>query len=126
MRVLLHQGSTSTSGLHPPMASFVDFAPYVAGTVAGLLAFVLLRQRPGRPLPPGPKPLPVIGNLLDMPKEKEWLTYQAWNDKYGDVVCVNIFGQKIVILGSATAVEDLMEKRGTIYSGRPSTPMLDL
>jgi hypothetical protein len=108
------------------MASFVDFAPYVAGTVAGLLAFVLLRQRPGRPLPPGPKPLPVIGNLLDMPKEKEWLTYQAWNDKYGDVVCVNIFGQKIVILGSATAVEDLMEKRGTIYSGRPSTPMLDL
>ena len=30
------------------------------------------------PLPPGPKPVPVLGNALDLPKEQEWLTYEKW------------------------------------------------
>jgi hypothetical protein len=103
--------------------------PYIAGTIAGLIALAVLRRHTTRqtlPLPPGPKPLPLIGNLFDLPKEKEWLTYRAWNDRYGDVVCVDVLGQKIVILGSAAAVDALMEERGAIYSDRVQTTMLDL
>jgi hypothetical protein len=100
-------------------------APLIAAAVAGTLALLLLQRVPRRslPLPPGPRPLPLIGNLLDMPKEKDWLTYRAWNDQYGDVVYINALGQKIVILGSAQAVSDLLEQRGSIYSDRPTTPM---
>ena len=36
------------------------------------------------PYPPGPKPLPVIGNLLDMPTGYDWLTYAEWAKKYGE------------------------------------------
>jgi hypothetical protein len=107
----------------------MDPPTYIAGMVAGLLALVMLKRRIARrtlPLPPGPKPLPIIGNLLDMPKEKEWLTYRAWNNQYGDVVCVDVLGQKVVILGSASAVRDLMEQRGNIYSDRATTSMIEL
>lgn len=37
------------------------------------------------PLPPGPRPLPLVGNILDMPKFYEWYTYHEWNKKYGEL-----------------------------------------
>jgi hypothetical protein len=103
-------------------------APYLAGVVAAALVFSVLKQQTSRrslPLPPGPKPLPLIGNLLDIPKSMVWLTYQTWSKRYGDIVYVEALGQRIVILGSATAVNDLMERRGSIYSDRPRAIMLN-
>ncbi len=35
------------------------------------------------PFPPGPKRLPVVGNLFDMPAGAEWITYERWGKLYG-------------------------------------------
>jgi len=35
------------------------------------------------PLPPGPKTLPLIGNLLDKPASFEWMTYHKWCKELG-------------------------------------------
>jgi hypothetical protein len=63
---------------------------------------------------------------LDIPKEKDWVTYRSWNDQYGDIVCVDALGQNIIVLGSAAAVNDLLEQRSAIYSDRQLTSMLAL
>ena len=44
----------------------------------------LRRRNPnGLPLPPGPKGLPLIGNLFDFPTNHQWLVYDEWQKTYG-------------------------------------------
>lgn len=51
------------------------------------------RNGPHPPLPPGPKGLPIVGNLLDLPKPgdyeaKHWIKHK---DIYGPSCCVRLF-----------------------------------
>ena len=37
----------------------------------------------GRPLPPGPRPLPIVGNFIHIPKSAPWVGYRDLCTKYG-------------------------------------------
>lgn len=113
--------------------------------LVGIWLVKALLSRKTRPasLPPGPKGLPLIGNILDMPKSHEWLQFTKWNKHYGkespsmstvclsttmtyfigDIVHINLLGQNVVILGSVTHAINMLDKRSTIYSGRPVLAM---
>ncbi|KAJ6559579.1 cytochrome P450 [Mycena capillaripes] len=78
-----------------------------------------IRKRSRLALPPGPKKLPLVGNLFDMPTSEEWKTYQRWSREFdSDILHLNVAGKSIIILSSVQATNDLMMKRSSIYSDR--------
>jgi hypothetical protein len=144
------------SDSHFPLFPRIDLPNPMAEVMSSVLisaffsAFLSLAGyicwRKQSPLPPGPRPWPVLGNALDMPKEKSWLRYTEWGRTYGrsqslplsartlthisttlsflgDVVSLTIFGRTLVILNSAKAAFDLLHKRSSIYSDRPYMAM---
>ncbi|KAF9268235.1 cytochrome P450 [Marasmius fiardii PR-910] len=81
------------------------------------------RREKGPRLPPGPRGLPSIGNVLDMPSEQEWLTFARWGVTYGDICSVTVLGQTIIILNSLKAAVGMLDKKSSIYSDRPVLQM---
>ncbi|KAK7683862.1 hypothetical protein QCA50_013240 [Cerrena zonata] len=67
---------------------------------------------------PGPKGLPVLGNVLQI-QEKQWLRYTEWHKQFGPIYSLNFVGQPVVVIGTAKIAADLMERRSNIYSDRP-------
>lgn len=84
------------------------------------LAKRLLSKKPVAPLPPGPKGLPLVGNVFDMPKTKEHLEFAKWGQEYNsDIIYVKVLGQPIVILNSAKVTFEMLDKKSSMYSDRP-------
>ncbi|TFY58716.1 hypothetical protein EVJ58_g6245 [Rhodofomes roseus] len=72
-----------------------------------------------RHLPPGPRPLPILGNAHQMPSDFAEKVFAQWKDLYGDVIFLRMFNTPVLVLNSAKAARDLLEKRSTKYSDRP-------
>ena len=73
----------------PPFAHAMDTPLLLISTALFILLLALgerTRQRGRRrlPLPPGPKGLPLIGNVLDMPKLVLAKEYLKLSDAYGE------------------------------------------
>ncbi|KAJ7618765.1 cytochrome P450 [Roridomyces roridus] len=77
------------------------------------------------PLPPGPRKLPILGNLLDVGGRPMSEACRDWSREYNsDIIHLNLAGTSIIVLSSLEATDNLMEKRSAIYSDRPPMPML--
>ena len=82
----------------------------------------LTSKKRRHPLPPGPKPFPIVGNVTDLPPAgtlefKHWLKH---TDLYGPVSSVTVMGQTIILIHDAQIALELMEQRSTTNSDRPS------
>ncbi|KAF5692956.1 oxidoreductase [Fusarium denticulatum] len=85
------------------------------------LTILYIRTKPCKNLPPGPNPLPILGNVKDMP-DGTTPEYQHWikfKDLYGPISHVSILGQSLIILHDRDAANAILEKTSTKTSGRP-------
>uniref|UniRef100_A0A0W0F3U8 Cytochrome P450 n=1 Tax=Moniliophthora roreri TaxID=221103 RepID=A0A0W0F3U8_MONRR len=103
----------------------------LAFSVLFLLAFAISwSKRPGTkkydlPLPPGPKPTFIVGNLFDLPSQKLWETLTKWQAAYGDLLHFETVGQHTFVLNTRELVKEFFEKRSRIYSDRPYFTMVE-
>ncbi|KAF9493200.1 cytochrome P450 [Pleurotus eryngii] len=111
----------------------------ILGLIPVISLLVLRAYIIGQNTPPGPRGLPIFGNALQIPKEKQWLKFAEWCKRYGrivikhadlnpgtagtDIVHIDVMGTPTLILGSLQAAIDLLEIRGNIYSDRPRAVM---
>ncbi|KAJ7476689.1 cytochrome P450 [Mycena latifolia] len=96
-------------------------------TLVALSCIRLRRNRlKGLPLPPGPRKLPLVGNLFDVPSTFEWETYMKWSKTFNsNILHLNMAGTSLIVLSSAEAAIDLLDKRSAIYSDRARMPMVN-
>lgn len=84
----------------------------------------LKKSQRSLPLPPGPRALPLIGNVFDWPASQACSTYSRWGRTYGPLTFVRLLRRPIIIVNSAEAAFDLLERRWQNYSDRPIRPLL--
>ncbi|KAG2135029.1 cytochrome P450 [Suillus cothurnatus] len=113
------------------MAPAVDIHPTILASiplsfiaVKALCRFIKKRQN-NPPLPPGPAPLPLLGNVLSINAQEPWLTYTEWGATYGDLVFVRNLDEEMVVINSHHIAEALLDKRSQIYSDRPYLATLE-
>ena len=52
---------------------------------AAVTLAVRYQRSPWRKLPPGPRGLPLLGNLFDIPRKAAWKTFAEWGNAYGEL-----------------------------------------
>ncbi|KAK8125186.1 cytochrome P450 [Apiospora kogelbergensis] len=68
---------------------------------------------------PGPKQYPVVGRVHDLDRFQMWKKFKEWADIYGPIYRTSMLGQQFVIVSDEKIAQELLTKRGHIYSGRP-------
>ncbi|KAK3005494.1 hypothetical protein RJ639_016053 [Escallonia herrerae] len=86
------------------------------------LLFILKNLKSSRPpktppLPPGPKPWPVIGNILHVGK-KPHLTLTSFAQTYGPLVSLRLGAQTLVVGSSSAAEMEILKTHDRVLSGR--------
>ncbi|KAG6918232.1 hypothetical protein DXG01_015825 [Tephrocybe rancida] len=90
------------------------------------IVYLLWRSKGVGPFPPGPRPLPLVGNMFQIPQKDEWPIYEAWAKKYGPITYLTMMGTPIIVLNSLKVVRELMDERSGIYSNRPLMAIKEL
>ena len=88
----------------------------------GLLALYIFTRKTN-PLDniPGPKPLPLIGNTLQLDISTLYLQLRDFAKQYGSIYILHLFNKPVVVVNDHRFIYDVLVKQSADFAGRPST-----
>ncbi|KAK6037835.1 hypothetical protein COOONC_24660 [Cooperia oncophora] len=72
-----------------------------------------------RNLPPGPLPLPLIGNTLSIDMRNPAKTFSSWHAVYGPIYTVWL-PHPMIVMASHEVLKEALIRQGPAFAGRPS------
>ncbi|XP_009958815.1 PREDICTED: cytochrome P450 2C19-like isoform X3 [Leptosomus discolor] len=101
-------------------------AALVALCIACLLSIVAWRGRSGKgKMPPGPAPLPILGNMLQVKPKNLAKTLQKISEEYGPVFTVHLGSDPVVVLYGHDVVKEALVDRADEFAARGHMPIGD-
>ena len=67
---------------------------------------------------PGPRGLPLLGNILQIDSEKPHHSVTELAGSYGEVFKINMLGLPIVVVSGRTQLHEMLVKKGSDFAGR--------
>ncbi|XP_063268689.1 cytochrome P450 1A5-like [Prinia subflava] len=104
-----------------PGAAWASEALLVAAALCAALALLrrLRRAVPaGLRRPPGPRGLPVLGNVLELRRDTH-LALARLSRRYGDVMEVRIGSRPVLVLSGLDTIRQALVRQGEDFMGRP-------
>lgn len=96
----------------------------IIGLVAFSMAIVYVLTVNGhreRNMPTGPKTLPLIGNLHQIPKSYTHIQFTEWARQYGGIYTLKLGNATMAVITDRKLVKTTVDKKSSVYSHRPSS-----
>ncbi|KAG3256091.1 cytochrome P450 2A13 [Ictidomys tridecemlineatus] len=90
-----------------------------------VLMSVWRQRKLGGKLPPGPTPLPFIGNYLQLDTEQMYNCLMKLSKRYGPVFTVHLGTRRVVVLCGYDAVKEALVDQAEEFSGRGENATFD-
>lgn len=100
--------------------STMDTVAIILTTIFGFLVFLCVFWRKKRNLPPGPTPVPLLGNLILFRKDpRAYKLYTKLAEEYGNIYSLHCGSTLIVILNGYDAINEAFVKQADVFTDRP-------
>ncbi|XP_075692250.1 cytochrome P450 2G1-like isoform X4 [Rhinoderma darwinii] len=83
------------------------------------------KQKKKGKLPPGPAPLPILGNILQLNGKEVVKSLNKLSEKYGPVYTIHMGMDPVVVLCSCDAVKEALIDNAEDFGARGHMPLLD-
>eukprot|EP00074_Homo_sapiens_P071072 XP_011524857.1 cytochrome P450 2F1 isoform X6 [Homo sapiens] len=111
--------------LHTPAAAFTmdSISTAILLLLLALVCLLLtLSSRDKGKLPPGPRPLSILGNLLLLCSQDMLTSLTKLSKEYGSMYTVHLGPRRVVVLSGYQAVKEALVDQGEEFSGRGDYP----